>query len=233
MRESDKQISELKELILNRASVKQDVYAVTKEVFAEMKDVLGDIAKELSEYVNEADARVVVSTSSEGLFENQMTLGGDTIVLHMHTNVFTFPPSHMMHKHSYVAKHPERAYCGIINIYNFLTDSFRFRRMNDSGYLIGRIFLNHERHFFVEGRGKLGIRFNDFGTAVLNKVEMRDILETVLVHALNFELFTPPYHSVDQVLLSDIQELSQNLKLQTAKRLGFRFQKDEDGTVEF
>jgi hypothetical protein len=121
----------------------------------------------------------------------------------------------------------------VINIYNFLTDSFRYQRLNDSGYLIGRIFINRERHFFVEGKQQLGYKFNDFSSALIDSKALRDVLETALKYILNFELYTPPYTSVQEVRLSDIQELSQNLKLQTAKRLGFRFQHDEDNSVDF
>ena len=33
-------------------------------------------------------------------------------------------------------------FCGIINIYNFLSDSFKYNRESDLGYLVGRIFIN-------------------------------------------------------------------------------------------
>ena len=46
-----------------------------------------------------------------------------------------------------------RTYCGVINMYNFLSDSFKYNRENDLGYLIGRMFINKE-NTFVEGKGK-------------------------------------------------------------------------------
>ena len=160
------------ELIVDKACVKQDVYAEIKKVFSQLNEVLSEVTQELSEFAAASDNRIVVELKKEGDFESQMTLAGDTLVFHMHTNVFTFPPSHMVHRSSYVTKDPRNAYCGVINIYNFLTDSFRFQRMNDSGYLIGRIFVNRERHFFVEGRQQLGYFFNDFSNGILGKDEI-------------------------------------------------------------
>jgi hypothetical protein len=223
----------LQSLILGKSSIKQDVYSITREVFDELKVELGEITRELAEYASESDQRIIIALNSQGDFEMQMTLAGDTVLFHMHTNVFTFPPSHMIHRNPYVMADPRNAYCGVINIYNFLTDSFRYQRLNDSGYLIGRIFINRERHFFVEGKQQLGYKFNDFSSALIDSKALRDVLETALKYILNFELYTPPYTSVQEVRLSDIQELSQNLKLQTAKRLGFRFQHDEDNSVDF
>jgi hypothetical protein len=42
-------------------------------------------------------------------------------------------------------------YFGVVNVYNFLSDSFRYNRERDLGYLVARIFLNKEGHFFVQG----------------------------------------------------------------------------------
>ena len=229
----EKNTSKLKELLEDKSSVKQDVFALTFEVFSELREVVGAITKELFEHSKQADTRILVAMESDGDYEAQMSLAGDTIVFHMHTNVFTFPSNHMVHKSPYVQNDPKNAYCGIINIYNFLTDSFRFQRVNDSGYLIGRIFVNRERHFFVEGKGRLGYLFNDFSTSKLDPAMLRTILIEALEHVVNFELYTPPYGAVNEVRLSDIQQLSQNLKLRTAKRLGFRFQAEEDGNIEF
>ncbi|MEQ9188484.1 MAG: hypothetical protein RLP15_12170 [Cryomorphaceae bacterium] len=233
MSDQNGQFKGLKDLVHTKASVKQDVFAVAKESFLDLKEVLSEMTQELAKCAKETDERVAVSLTSEGDFRIQIILGGDTVVFHLHTNVFTFPPAHVIHKHSYVRGDSNNAYCGIIHVYNFLSDSFKYHRLNDSGYLIARIFVNRERKFFVEGRGQLGIRFNDFGAGTLQKPALRDIATTALTYALNFELFTPPFRQVDQVLLSDIQEMSQNLKLRTAKRLGFRFESDEDEMIDF
>jgi len=104
--------------------------------------------------------------------------------------------------------------------------------MNDYGYMVGRIFVNKDQHFFVEGKKQLGFLYNDFGSAVLDKAALRDIVETALKHVIEFDLLTPPYDKVNIVSVDDVKQLSQNLKLKTGKRLGFRFESDEN-EVEF
>ena len=52
----------------------------------------------------------------------------------------------------YVQKDELNSYSGIINIYNFLTDSFKYDRIDDLGYLVGRLFINRHSHYFVEGK---------------------------------------------------------------------------------
>ncbi|MEZ4721227.1 MAG: hypothetical protein R2813_05045 [Flavobacteriales bacterium] len=222
-------IDQLKQAILDKACVKQDVFGITKEVFKDLKQVLGEVTNEVRNFVAPKDGRVAVELKTTGPYEAQMTMAGDTIIFHMHTNVFSFPNSHMIYKSPYVMKDPKKAYCGIINIYNFLTDSYRFNRLNDSGYLVGRIFVNHERHFFVEGRHQLGFLFNDFSNAVLDAQSLRLVIETALLHVIDFDLYTPPYQAVKEVSLDDMQMLSQDLRLKTGKRLGFRFEANDSG----
>ena len=86
----------------------------------------------------------------------------------MHSNVFEFDKNHGIWKISYVENNDMNSYCGIINIYNFLSDSFKYDRLDDLGYLIGRIFINKDNHYFVEGKRQLGFLYNDFGNAVID-----------------------------------------------------------------
>lgn len=65
----------------------------------------------------------------------------------MHTNVFCFPPEHAVGKSSYVLETPTRGYCGMIQAYNFLSDSLKYQRLSDIGYLLARLFINAEGNF--------------------------------------------------------------------------------------
>lgn len=223
----------IQDLIVDKACVKQDVFGTTKAVFSELKEVLAAMTDELGKFAATSDERIEVGLSSNSEYEAQMTLAGDTLLFHMHTNVFTFPPGHMIHRSPYVMSEPKNAYCGVINMYNFLTDSFRFQRLNDTGYLIGRIFVNRDRHFFVEGKQQLGYFYNDFTNGVFGKDQMKEVVETAIKYMINFELYTPPYGAVNQIRMTDVQAISQGMRLQTAKRLGFRFERDEDQSVDF
>ena len=220
---------DLAELLEKQSLLKQDVYEVAKETFAKMKTFL---SKEIHEFRTLIpNERVRLNVIDKGDFEIQAFVGSDLLVFHMHTNVFNFPKEHSIWKTSYVEDDPSRAYCGIINIYNFLADSFLQDRMNDSGYLIGRIFVNKDNHFFIEGQGHLGTQFRDFINGELNEERFCQIIRYSIQHSVNFDLLTPPYDIVNYVSVGDMKMMSSSLNLKTAKRLGFRFSNENDEII--
>ena len=145
----------------------------------------------------------------------------------MHSNVFDFEHSHKIHQLSYVRKNRLNSYCGIIHVYNFLTDSFRYNRMEDLGYLIARIFVNRENHFFVEGKRQLGYLYNDFENKCIDKKTMKEIIYSIILYTLEFDLLVPPYDHVSIVSVEQMIQKFQNPKFKTGKRVGFQFSYDD------
>jgi hypothetical protein len=213
-------------LLKTKSSMKQDVYDRTLEVFKQFKLVLRDVAAELGKEALTADKRVSILYTDKGEFEAEVKVAGDVLFFHMHTNVFEFDRSHHIRKSSYVKEDEFRSYCGQISIYNFLSDSFKYNRVNDVGYLIGRIFVNREKHYFVEGRKQLGFLYNDFSKSVLDAESIRRVVEAAVLYSLEFDLYTPPFEAVRELKVGEILENSMNMKIQTGKRLGFKFQSD-------
>ena len=209
------------ELLKTKASTKQEVCRKTKEVFAEFQKYL----KAKSDVVNNelSDKDVQVIYSSAGDFESKLKFSGDTLLFHMHSNVFDFPNSHSIHKTKYVKQDKLRSFCGVINIYNFLSDSFKYNRMNDAGYLVARVFINKDKHFFVEGDKQLGFLFNDFVNQQINTDQIDKIINETMVYALNFDLQTPNFNDVKVVSVHQILDMNNNQKLKTAKRMGYKF----------
>jgi len=116
----------------------------------------------------------------------------------------------------------------MINVYNFLSDSIRFNRINDIGYLIARIFINKDKHYFLEGKRQLGFLYNDFVNAEIDKASMTKILESAALFTLDFDLLVPEYDNVTMLSVAQLIENINNTKIQTAKRLGFRFAADSN-----
>jgi hypothetical protein len=146
----------------------------------------------------------------------------------MHTNVFEFSRDHEVMKTSYIREDILRSYCGVINIYNFLSDSFKYNRVNDIGYLIGRLFINRDKHYFIEGKREIGMLYNNFAQSLIDRQSTRQILESAIRYTVNFDLLTPPYETVKEVTVFDMQTTLDNMRLQTGKRLGFKFQADQE-----
>jgi hypothetical protein len=216
------------QLLKEKASLKQDVYYKTQAAFQNLKEVVKHLADELRPIVMQIDKRLLVEYRDKGEFEVELRVAGDVLIFHMHTNVFEFDTSHQIWRSTYVKEKPSRSFCGMINVYNFLADSFKYNRSNDLGYLVARIFLNNEDHYFVEGKRQLGFLYNDFPHAILTGVELRNIVESAIVYCLNFDLFTPPFEEMKVVTLAQVMEESSMMAIKTGKRLGFRFQADSD-----
>lgn len=208
--------------------MKQDVYDNTFRAFKSMKSVAKELVSEYENEIAAIDKRVVIEYRDKGEFEFELRVAGDLLIFAMHTNIFDFDKTHQVWKNSYVKDDPSRSFCGIINIYNFLNDSFLYNRINDLGYVIGRIFVNKENHYFIEGKRQLGFLYNDFVHAVIDKKAIKAILESTVLYCLNFDLFTPPFDTVKEVSVSDMQAASESMQIKTGKRLGFRFQVDSD-----
>lgn len=217
-------------LLKEKACLKQDVYTNTFNTFNALKEAAENIANELSSDILKHDKRVKVDYKDKGPFEFELRVAGDLLIFSMHTNVFEFDKSHQMWHTSYVKEDHNRSYCGIIHIYNFLNDSFLYNRIGDLGYLIGRIFINKENHFFIEGKRQLGFLYNDFAKATINDNSLKAVVESTILYSLSFDLFTPPFDSIKEVSVQDMLVASEGMKTKTGKRLGFRFQSDDDIT---
>ncbi len=211
-----------------KSSMKQDVYSNTLNAFLTLKKTAKQVVLELSKEANAIDKRVIIEYKEKGEFEFELRVAGDLLIFAMHTNIFEFDKGHPVWKSSYIKEDHTRTFCGMINIYNFLNDSFKYSRINDLGYVIGRIFINKENHYFVEGKRQLGFLYNDFVHAVIDEKAIKAMLESTILYCLNFDLYTPPFDAIKEISVQDMQSVSESMQIKTGKRLGFRFQADND-----
>jgi hypothetical protein len=177
------------------------------------------------------DKRVRLSFHEKGEAEIHVYVGSDVLVFTLHSNVFRLPDSNALWGTSYFKEDENHGYFGVIYIYNFLAQSFLQNRLNDSGYLIGRILINHERHFLVEGKGTLGRLFQDPQNMELNEQIIGLIVQLSFHYALTFDLLVPPFEVMEELSVSQIQQIGDELKLKTAKRLGFKRSSEESENI--
>jgi len=215
-------------LLKEKTIVQLDVRHNIQDMFQIMKQVLAELAQGLTKKAGELDKRIIVQYKELNEFEVMLTIAEDVLIFYMQSNIFTFDRSHQVWQTSYVKKNEANSFCGCISVYNFLSDSFKYSRSNDLGYLIARIFVNHELHYFVEGKRQLGFLYNNFSTAVLDKPAIADIVDSAIIYTLDFSLFAPPFDNVKEVSVSVMEEEASKMQMQTGKRLGFRFGADND-----
>ena len=218
----------LKELVFRKAELKQQVYDATKESFDLFRSTTKNLIASFKEKNKIEGRNIHFDYTDRGDFEFEVKFAGDVLIFIMHTNVFEFSRNHQVMRTPYINENADRSYCGVIHIYNFLADSFQYNRSNDLGYLIGRVFINNEKHYFIEGKRELGMLYNNFGNALINSESVESIVESAIEYTTNFDLLTPPYDEVKMVTVGEMCTNFEKKSLVTAKRLGFRFQADTD-----
>lgn len=217
----DSQKQKIVRLLAEKSVMKQDVFNNTIAAFEMIKLCVNEIAIQLIKEIEPVDKRVTIAVSESKKYSTQMKVAGDILEFFMHTNVFEFDRSHPMFKTGYVKQHEYNSYCGIINVYNFLADSIKYNRLNDLGSLVCRIFVNREMRFFIEAKGPMGIKYSTFSSEPINKENMCEIINDLIIYVITYDLFTPPYDTVREVTVNEIQEKVSSINLRTAKRLGF------------
>ena len=214
--------------IINKSTLKQHIFDNTFAAFNELKDVLFEIASELDDDLDgKLDKRVRIEYRDRGKFEAQLQIASDLLIFQMHTDIFEFDSNHIIWQNEYVQAERDNSYCGVINIYNFLSDSFKFNRNADEGYLIGRIFINREKCFFVEGKRQTLVRPMAFGQNKITREALIAIMESAINYAINFDLLMPPYEENKRVTVDQFNTKMDNSKFITGKRLGYDFNVDD------
>lgn len=210
-----------------KSVLKQKVFDITLESFNIMKDILKNLSKDINSNLGNVDPRVKLEYTDRSTFDAQLKVAGDILLFSMHSNIFQFDRDHQVWKSPYVQKNKVNAYSGIINIYNFLADSFKYSRMDDLGYLIARIFVNHEYQYFVEGKRQMGMLFTNFGNEPISKPALQEIISTAIQYSMEFDLLVPPYDTIKIATVGQVESKIQHSKMITGKRLGFQFNSDD------
>jgi hypothetical protein len=228
MRKNAKPQEIILELLKEKSTIRQNVHENTYNVFRLFKEVLHEVTTDYNQKLIEIDKRILLEFRDTEKFEAELKVHNDMLIFSMTTDVFEFDRDHSIWNYSYVNTNPHSTYCGVINIYNFLTDSFKYNRFDDLGYLIARVFVNKDNHYFVEGKRQLGFLYNDFDTAIIDKNAIRCIIESAILYSLDFDLLVPPYDAVKITTVAQMIDRKNNAKVQTGKRLGFKFYADDD-----
>lgn len=228
---SKKEDKKTKALIVNtlkdKAFVKQKVFDNTLSAFKQIKIALNELSQEYSGSVSQPNSKINIEYVDKGDFESNLVFSSETLIFNFQPNIFEFDKSHSVWTTSYLQDNPLNAFVGIINVYNFLSDSYNLNRSEDLGYLIARVFINREMHYFVEGKRQLGFLYNDFANSKVNQTELKKIIESAILYCLDFELLVPNYDDVSIVSVEQMKDKISKSKVQTGKRLGFQFYHDD------
>lgn len=206
------------QLLTEKASIKQEVFRKSKDYFGMVKAVVESVTTCLADETEKVDENLKLEYKDNSPNECELHFSGDVLLFNMHTNVFTFDKNHRLWQSRYIKEDNSRAYFAMINIYNFLADSFRYNRLNDAGLLLARVFVNREGHFFVEGKKQMGFIFNHLGQQLMNADNVKKMVDMAMICSLEHDLTVPNYKDSMRVSVKQIRSFSNELQLKTAKK---------------
>ncbi len=209
------------EMLNGKSEEKRNSYKNTLEVFQLIKNNLHELSGEVNdEMANYRETRV--EYRDKGSFDAQLQFAEDLLLFNMHTNVFQFPQEHPIHSVGYSTKDKYNTLCGVINVYNFLSESFKKNRSEDEGYLIARIFINREGYFFADGKPLERYGYNTFGENKINEETILDMIEVLMLYSMEFELYITPYETAQIIEVEQMNTRMEHNKISTGKRLGYK-----------
>ncbi|MCO4294614.1 hypothetical protein NF867_17265 [Solitalea sp. MAHUQ-68] len=229
--EKDESYKQIIEGLKTHSSLKNNIYKTTCTIFSQFKAQLKELSVQLAADFQSIDPSVEIEYADINKFEARIRFGGDVLIVTMHTNIFTFPPEHAIFKTKYIHEDQSRSYFGVIHIHNFLSDSLKYNRINDIGYLLGRIFVNKDNHFFAEGKGQLNFLFDNLVQQEMKPETIEQLIKLAINYCFEFELQAPPFNDVDEVTLIEKQLEFANSGYQTGKLIGYKFKAQQKGEI--
>jgi hypothetical protein len=225
-----------------KAHLKAHVFAQSSDVFNQFKEILGEMANDYSEQLEtmvpaegtpEAEADPIdaepvrLEYRDRGRNEAELRFADDVLIFSLQANVLQFDRSHPVWRNDYVKKDPRNSYCGVISVYDFLSDSIKYNRNEDLGYLVARIFINKDKAFFVEGKRQKSQMTADYGKVAIGRDEIIQIIESAVWYSLLFDALVPPFDMVKVSNVGQINSKIESERMKTGKRLGYDYRSDD------
>lgn len=213
-------LDRIQRLLENKSAAKQITFRKLLSSFESLAKESKRVVAELKKKAKPGDQDVTLDFKRINDHEFQLKLAGDMLVFVLHTNIVTFDDTHDVMKDPYIQANEINRYFGQIMIYNFMSDSIKFHRVNDPGYLLARLLINHDGRYIIEGEGKLGVVFSHISEAEITEQDLNILVKLALTLAIENDLMAPPYPQVKFITL--YQKLEQTQELGAGQKIGFR-----------
>jgi hypothetical protein len=208
-----------------KSTAKQAIFRNTQAAFDCLRQVSQELVVELSRRLTPLDSSVVIEYRSVNDMEFHIKFSGDLLVFVMHSNVVTFADDYGPMPSKYVEGDFRRRFFGHIMAYNFMADSIKYQRMNDPGYLVGRLLINIDNHYFLEGVQQLELPNNDMSDNVITPDMMKLFVESAMIAAVNNDLIAPPLPEIQKI---SVKQKLENQQVSRGSKVGFSFSHQEN-----
>ncbi|MBC6989233.1 hypothetical protein FHG12_14735 [Hymenobacter jejuensis] len=212
-----------------KSTAKQAIYRNTNAAFDCLRLVSQELVVELSRRITAVDSTVVIEYRPVNDMEFHIRFSGDLLVFVMHSNIVTFPDDYGPMPTKYVEEDFRRRFFGHIMAYNFMADSIKYQRMNDPGYLVGRLLVNIENHFFLEGVQQLELPDNDMADNLITPNMMKLFVESAMIAAVNNDLIAPPMGEIQKIT---VKQKIENQQVSRGSKVGFSFSSEQRHSVD-
>jgi hypothetical protein len=216
---SEDQVTFIKNMLESKSTAKQTTFRHTCWAFNVLSSEAKKIVEELKRRAQPGDPDVTVEYNVISEHEFDVKLAGDMLIFVMNTNIVTFEEGHPVMKEEYIKEREVNRYFGQIMIYNFMADSMKFNRVNDPGYLLGRLMINHESRFFIEGEKDLA-EFSKISDRGITEDDLKMLVNVALRMAIENDLVAPAFTQVKSITLN--QKKDHTMEFGGAQKIGFR-----------
>jgi hypothetical protein len=213
-------LDQIKSLLESKSTAKQITYKNLLNAFHVLAAESQQIVGELKARVMPGDDDVTIEYSMVNSHEFHIKLAGDLLIFVLHTNIVSIDGSHPVMQEPYMKEKEVNRYFGQIMIYNFMADSLKFHRINDPGYLIARLLINHEGRYVIEGDGHLTGIANKISSQPIVDAELSILVKLALMLAIENDLVAPPFPDVRYITL--FQKMEKTMELGAGRKIGFQ-----------
>lgn len=215
----EQQLPKIVAALESKAVMKQGIFRSTKAVFNHLKEIAREIARVLAEHFEKVDKSVVIEFQDKNEFEFHLKFSGDVLTFTMHTNVTTLLDEHVILKSPYVIEEPARGFFGSILVYNFMADSIKYNRLDDLGYLVARLLINKDGHFYIEGVRQLNFLFPDIAKNEITSEILMAFVEHAMIAAIEQDLVSPNFQDI---LIVSLEIKQANAVVNSGAKVGFQ-----------
>ncbi|MBT2557183.1 hypothetical protein J7E24_05260 [Hymenobacter sp. ISL-91] len=213
-------LNQIFEGLRQKSSAKQAIYRQTQSTFELLRHASQLLVEELSSKVAAVDASVMIEYRPVNEMEFHIRFSGDLLVFVLHSNIVTFPDDYGPMPTKYVEEDFRRRFFGHIMAYNFMADSIKYQRLNDPGYLVGRLLINIDQHYYLEGVQQLELPDNDMSDNRVTEDALRLFVESAMIAAVNNDLIAPPMTDIQKIT---VKQKLENQQVSRGSKVGFSF----------
>jgi hypothetical protein len=200
------------------SKLKYNLFEMTEELFQQLELICHELSQEIQK-ANKEEKPVPIKLERINDFEFIFRIGGDVLIFILQSNIVRLPDDTYLSRSKYLKEDNTLRYFGQILIYNFISDTITYGRLDDPGYLIGRILLNREKKFFLEGDRKIVFSFPELRDNPVTPEKMRSLIEKLVESALENDLLAPSFQDI--MLITYHQKLEHTSSMGNPKKIGF------------